>query len=139
MQPSSTPWSEGHEIVSPDRQWVALGETAREFHSACCKSAEIMLRSSRVWNAALSGLSWMTFEDAVSAARARLSCTTIGSVMELERDLAPRLLADAFDRFCRLFTISSQIGEEAGTPLRCWLVLIGKTCAASSLLSHSLA
>jgi hypothetical protein len=65
----------------------------------------------------------MTVEDAISAARVRLSCATFWSVMDLERDLAPRLLADAFDRFCRLLTISSQIGEEAGYPLRCWLVL----------------
>jgi hypothetical protein len=114
MQPSFMPWSEAHEVLSRVRQLVALGEAAREFHSACCKSAEIMLRSSRVWNAALSGLLWMTVEDAISAARARLSCATFGSVMDLERDLAPRLLADAFDRFCRLLTISSQIGEEAG-------------------------
>jgi hypothetical protein len=65
----------------------------------------------------------MTFEDAISAARARLSCTTVGSVMDLERDLAPRLLAEAFDRFCLLSTIAFQIGDEAGYPLRCWLVL----------------
>jgi hypothetical protein len=62
----------------------------------------------------------MTFEDAVGAARARLSCTTIGSVMDLERDLAPRLLAEAFDRFCLLSTITFQIGDEAGYPLRSW-------------------
>jgi hypothetical protein len=123
MQPSFMLSSKAYETIRRHRQVVALGETTRELHSAWCKSAEIMLRSTRVWNAALFGLSWMTLEDAINAARAQLSCRTLGSVMELERDLTPRLAADAFDRFLCLMNISSQIGEEAGYPLRCWLML----------------
>jgi hypothetical protein len=133
MQPSSTLSSEAYEAVRRNMRLVALCETAREFHSAWCKSAEIMARSTRVWNAALFGLSWMTLEDAINAARVRLSCRTLGSLMELERDLAPRLVADAFDRFLRLMTISSQIGEEAGYPLRCWLVLKLQKLAPAAL------
>lgn len=80
-----------------------------------------MLRSSRVWNAALTGVGWMTLEDAISAVRAGLSCTTLKSVIGLERDLALRLLADAVDRSRLLFTMATQIGEEAAYPLRCCL------------------
>jgi hypothetical protein len=124
---------EASETARGNRQLVVVGDTAREFYIAWRKSAEIMLRSTGVWNAALFGLSWMTLEDAINAARAQLSCKTLGSVMELERDLAPRLAADAFDRFLRLMTISSQIGEEAGYPLRCWLMLKLEKLAPATL------
>ena len=140
MQPPSLPWPEAHELIRDNTPLVALSETAREMPGAFCKSAEIMLRGSRVWSAALAGVSWMTFEDAIDTVRAGLSCTSIKSVMDLERDLAPRLLVDAVDRFRLLVIMATQIGEEAGYPLRCCLVSGSEKLAPPrSRLSPSLA
>jgi Phasin protein len=123
MQPSSMSSSRTPDVAKHDRHQIPLGGAAGGFYSAWCKSADIILRSLRVWNAALFGLAWMTTEDAFDAARARLSCTTLGSLADLERELAPRLLADAFARFCLLMTISTQIGEEASYPLQRRLIV----------------
>ena len=65
----------------------------------------------------------MTLDEAFEAARAALSCTTLRGLAELERDLAPSLLAGAVRRVCLLIVIAMQISDEAGDPLRCWLVV----------------
>ena len=113
--------------IPDDLQQAAVCATTGEAYRALAKSVQIVLRSSPAWSAAVFGLAWMTTEEAFDAVRSRLSCTTVSSWAALERDLAPRMLADTFARFCLLMTSAMQIGEEAGYPLERWLtVQVGK-------------
>lgn len=119
--------SEAVDRLPDDLQQVADYDTARDAYQALAKSAQIILRSSPAWSATAYGLVWMITEDAFDAVRIRLSCATLSSWAALERDLAPRMLADIFARFCLLTTSAMQIGEEAGYPLERWLIVqVGK-------------
>ena len=122
MQPLSMRSSRAPDYRAGDLQQVAIGGAARGAYEAWSKSAHIVLRSSPVWISMVFGLAWMTTEEAFEAARIRLSCTTLASWAALEGELAPRMLADAFTRFCLLVTSAMQTGEEGGYPLQRWMI-----------------
>lgn len=123
MQPLSMRSSEALDRRTGDLQQVAIGGAARGAYEAWSKSANIVLRSSPVWNSMVFGLACMTTEESFEAARIRLSCTTLVSWAALEGELAPRMLADTFTRLCLLVTSAMQIGEEAGYPLQRWMIV----------------
>jgi hypothetical protein len=123
MQCSTRSSSEAVDRIHDDLQRAADREKTGDAYRALAKSSQIILRSAPAWSAAVYGLAWMTAEEAFDAARIRLSCKTVGSWAALERDLAPRMLADTFARFCLLMTSAIQIGEEAGYPLERWLTV----------------
>ena len=123
MQPLSMTSSRAPDHRTDDLQPVAIGGAARGAYEAWSKSAHIVMRSSPVWSSMVFGLAWITTEEAFEAARIRLSCTTLASWAALEGELAPRMLADAFTRFCLLVTSAIQIGEEGGYPLQRWMIV----------------
>jgi hypothetical protein len=123
MQLLSMASSESLDCLTDDPRRLANSGAAGGAYEAWSKSAQIILRSSPLWNSMVFGLAWMTTEEAFGAVRTRLSCTTVGSWAALERELAPRMLADTFARLCLLVTSAMQIGEEAGYPLQRWMVV----------------
>ena len=128
--PSSMPWSEGHRNSHPAiYNRSRTGRYGERFLSGLREVGQIMLRSSPVWNAALSGLSWMTFEDAVECRSNPAELRNGGQLGSLERDLAPRMLADIFRPLLPCCDQSHADRRGSGYPLDGWLVLSGKTCA----------
>jgi hypothetical protein len=93
-------------------------EPALDASAAWRKSAEILTRSLGVWNAAFSGVAWVTMEDAFAAGRGRLSCSSLGSLADLERELTIRTISKVTARVCLLLTIALQIIEETAYPLQ---------------------
>jgi hypothetical protein len=57
-------------------------------------------------------------EDGFSAARVRLSCSSLASLADLERELTARAISDVTARLCLLPTIASQIAEETAYPVQ---------------------
>lgn len=105
--------------LTTDRE-AALAEPVENLVIAWLTCAKIAVRSSRSWSASVFGVSSMTMEEIADAARGLLSCASVSSVVLLQRDLTPQMWANAFARFCLLWRIAAQIGEEACHPLQRW-------------------
>jgi|APTNR8051073442_1049403.scaffolds.fasta_scaffold17649_2 hypothetical protein len=84
---------------------------------AAAKATEIGARGARVWNAALFAYAWMSVEDVFIAHRSRLSCRSVFGLLRLERDLAPRAVAELALRSAVLGRIVVQIGQDVAYPL----------------------
>ncbi len=82
------------------------------------KSAEIAASGGRVWNAAVFACAWMSVEDAFEVHRARLTCKSIFGLLRLERDAAPRAVAELSMRNAVLGRIWVQIAQDIAHPLQ---------------------
>jgi hypothetical protein len=126
MQPSSIPTepegaaAEGWRILrqAEPNLLPVLAAIGRETCATWRKSAKILTRSLGVWNAALYGFVCTTMEDGFSAVRVRLSCSSLASLADLERDLTARAISDVTARLCLLLTIALQIAEETAYPVQ---------------------
>jgi hypothetical protein len=126
MQPSPVPTKRQGAAVEDRRNpqqagpslQLVLDAIAPEMCAARRKSAEILTRSLGVWNAALCGFVCITMEDGFSAVRARLSCSSLASLADLELELTVRAISDVTARLCLLLTIALQIAEETAYPVQ---------------------
>lgn len=85
---------------------------------AMAKAGDICARGFRLLNTAIIGNAWMALDDGVAELQARMSCRSLGSLLELEADIGRRTVSRSVRRFCVLAQIAGQLGEDTLVPLQ---------------------
>jgi hypothetical protein len=86
--------------------------------AAAAKSAAIAARGAGTINSAAFAILATMIEDAMMMHRARLSCRSLASRIDLERDLTPRMIGQVLCRSIMLGRILAQLCEEAAEPVQ---------------------
>ena len=95
-----------------------LGDFAIGNLHALAKAGDIWARGVRMLNTACVGSALMVVDDSIADVQARMSCSSLPHLIELETDMTPRTISRVFARFCVLTRMAGELAGDALVPLQ---------------------